>query len=156
MLKKKYSKLNVSVQKKKAKRKVLNFSKDNKRKEKIVSIRKINGLEKPLEQVSYFVPKNNHFFVELMDGEKTIAYLRAKLYKNGKEINASIDWKQVSKEFEKQGLATQMIAETLDVLKKAGVSTVSADVLRGIKIYRKFGFEEKHSFGDTWVWKKLN
>jgi ribosomal protein S18 acetylase RimI-like enzyme len=158
---KKYSGLNVSITKKKAKRKLMSrvmkddVLKGKKTSEKIVSVRKLKGLKKELEQVTYFNPAKRELVVEIQDGEKSVGYLRA-LIMGGELKIAIINWKQVDRDFEKQGLATQMLAETLNVLEKSGVHFVKAQVLQGIGIYRKLGFKEEHRFGETWVWKTLN
>jgi len=118
--------------------------------------RKLSGLFHPLVQRTYFVPKKNRLFIEVVDKDKVVSTLNVKLNKMKGETYALISWVETIPKYSSKGLMTQVLSEAIFVLKEAGVKGISANVLGGLSTYRKFDFSEKHKLTDTWVYKELN
>ena len=118
--------------------------------------RKLSGLFHPLLQRTYFVPKKNRLFIEVVDDDKMVAMLNVKLNKIKGETYALISWIETLPEFGSKGLMEQLLSEAIYVLKEAGVKGISANVLAGLSTYRKFDFSEKTNLGEKWVYKELN
>ena len=118
--------------------------------------RELNGLSKTLLQRTYFVPKKNRLFIEIVDDKKMVAMINIKLNKMKNETYALISWIETLPEFGSKGLMEQLLSEAIFVLKEAGVKGISANVLGGLSTYRKFDFSEKTNLGEKWVYKELN
>lgn len=110
---------------------------------------------KKFKQRTFFIPEQKRLRIEITHKGKVVSTLGAFIDTHGKYSEATITWKDTFPTYEKMGLATQMLTETLVVLKKAGVKSVKAHVIGGRNIYRTLGFSEIHKFGETYMWKNL-
>ncbi|MFA5931081.1 MAG: hypothetical protein WC821_02090 [archaeon] len=110
---------------------------------------------KKFKQRTFFIPEQKRLRIEITHKGKVVSTLGAFIDTYGKHSEATITWKDTFPTYERMGLATQMLGETLVVLKKAGVKSVKAHVINGRGIYRTLGFSEVHKFGETYMWKNL-
>lgn len=111
---------------------------------------------KVLKQKTFLFPGGKNLLIEVGNRGKELARLEVKIVNESGLNYALIMWKETNKEYQGNGIATQMVAEAIYVLKKAGIKNVSLHAIDGFNIYRALGFKERHRFGETYFSKKLN
>ncbi len=116
----------------------------------------IRGVGKPIKQKTFFYPKKNSVLISLERNGSEIGKLNIKIQRIGDYSQASFSDAFVKKTMREKGLYTQIVAEALDVLKKAGVNYVRFEATGGFNVLKRMGFNSRTQFGDRIYWKEIN
>ncbi|NMA44644.1 MAG: GNAT family N-acetyltransferase [Candidatus Diapherotrites archaeon] len=109
-----------------------------------------------LRQKTFFTPFEKNLIVEIVGKGGVRSGVNFELNRHKGKLYATGKWLQTRKGFEGKGYATQIMAEAIDVMKKAGVKTIQFQAIGGNSIYEKLGFTKKRQFGETYYSLQLN